>query len=202
MSEKKADVTLDDFLTNHREEIEELSNGRILCKITKHELPKRLDLLQAHWQGKAFKRAQAQKEKEPVNLEDYEFLKPHKKSNQQVYCKLTKRAIPNDKLAIRKHIQGRRFKNAMAKKSKQKEEQLSVEEADNDENEEKENDLEILQEEFQDSNDNNNNNNNNNNNDTDNVNSNDNNDNNNKKQRKEEKKKIKKRKNNIYFKEE
>jgi len=145
---------LDDFLTKHREEIEELPNGKILCKITNHELPKRLNLLQAHWQGKAFHRAMLKKAKEPIKMEDYAgVLKKHKVSNTQVYCGLTRRSLPNDKTAVQKHLQGRRYKNALAKKSKKKlneeAKEKEVEDEDGDEFEgDSENEFEQLQEEL------------------------------------------------------
>ena len=46
------------FLKEHGDEWTVLENGKIRCDVTGHELRRDLAQLQAHWNGRAFQRAQ------------------------------------------------------------------------------------------------------------------------------------------------
>lgn len=56
-----------------------MHNPQLRCTVTSHELPAREDALQAHIQGKRFKKLLAQKAEIIVPPQFSEFLVPHAK---------------------------------------------------------------------------------------------------------------------------
>jgi hypothetical protein len=82
-------------------------SNRILCAVTKHEMPPDAACIEAHLNGKKFKKA----------LEwyshDYRQYEPHiiqhKKDSKKLYCLLTKQALNKIPEEVKKHVNGKRF---------------------------------------------------------------------------------------------
>jgi len=111
---------LEAWLKEHADEVETLENGKIRCKLTGHDIPKRLDALQAHWKGRVYRRA-IENRKKSVDLTPYQpHIVPHKRDHRLVYCRLTMKVLHNDMEEIEKHVQGRRFLFLMSEYNKQK----------------------------------------------------------------------------------
>lgn len=89
---------------------------RILCKLTKHEIPLSLDSLKDYVEGKKFKRlfAKVKSPKTVAKLDDKykNYFIPSKNSKSQLYCTLTKKEINNLPHEIEKYITGYKFMKA------------------------------------------------------------------------------------------
>lgn len=95
------DVKLEKFLADHKDEWEQLESGKIKCKLTNHELPRRLDALevrcysasvqhscllvgiQAHQSGRVYRRVKKDQERNPVNLPAW--IVPHSTDKRKVH---------------------------------------------------------------------------------------------------------------------
>lgn len=108
-------------MSAHRADIEKLSNGKIRCTVTGHEMPRDLIALRAHWSGKRFKRAKAAAAAGPVDLSAHApWIVPHRKNPRMCYCRLTKDTINMTKEDVAKHVAGRRYKKKLAEKLERK----------------------------------------------------------------------------------
>ncbi|XP_057309344.1 surfeit locus protein 2-like [Hydractinia symbiolongicarpus] len=100
---------------------------RILCKLTKHEIPLSLDALKDYVEGKKFKRlfAKVKSPKTVAKLDDKykNYFIPSKNSKSQLYCTLTKKEINNLPHEIEKYITGYKFMKAY---HYQKNEQVNI----------------------------------------------------------------------------
>ena len=93
------------FVDEHSD-AELLPNGKVLCKVTQHELPANLDLVVAHWSGKKYATKKAQSK--------YDFSKhepwiiPHRKSPDLLYCTLTRQALSRQPKTVEGHVNGKK----------------------------------------------------------------------------------------------
>ena len=95
-------------------------NNRILCSITKHEMPPSADSILSHINGKKFK-----KELEWYQF-DYSIYEPyivaHKSDHKKLFCTLTKAPLNKIPDEVKKHFHGKKFQRLKAdfdsKKSK------------------------------------------------------------------------------------
>merc|ERR1711973_779584 len=98
--------------------------NKILCKLTKHELPLNATALQTYIDGKKFQ-YYLNKVKKPAKLQKLdtkyaEFFRDSKKSSSRLYCTLTKKEINKQPHEIERYITGYKFLKAVAKDQERK----------------------------------------------------------------------------------
>ncbi|XP_062515912.1 surfeit locus protein 2-like [Corticium candelabrum] len=100
------------FLKQHPEFQTISDRDKVLCTLTGHEMPGRLDVLQQYVQGKKYKKAKKMKE--------YDFdkhrphLVQHKKLTDYLQCQLTRRIIIKSPDAVERHVLGKRYQKALS----------------------------------------------------------------------------------------
>ncbi len=100
------DAGLKAFLASHAD-AEVLDNGKVRCTLTGHELPPRLDALQAYWGGKNYRN---RAERAAYDFSKHEpWLVPHTKSEHLLWCTLTGRPVSRTPKAVEGHVHGLRF---------------------------------------------------------------------------------------------
>lgn len=85
-----------------------LPSNRIKCEVTQHELPLDVKVIEAHVNGKKFKKAL-----EWYNHDYSQYLPyivPHKEDNKKLFCLLTKQTLNKIPAEVQKHVSGKRFK--------------------------------------------------------------------------------------------
>ena len=100
------DAGLKAFLASHAD-AEVLDNGKVRCTLTGHELPPRLDALQAYWGGKNYRK---RAERAAYDFSKHEpWLVQHTKSEHLLWCTLTGRPVSRSPKAVEGHVHGLRF---------------------------------------------------------------------------------------------
>ena len=100
------DAGLKAFLASHAD-AEVLDNGKVRCTLTGHELPPRLDALQAYWGGKNYRK---RAERAAYDFSKHEpWLVQHTKSEHLLWCTLTGRPVSRTPKAVEGHVHGLRF---------------------------------------------------------------------------------------------
>ena len=92
-------------------------NKKLICKLTKHEMPNTKEALTSYIEGKKFKRIYGklkapEKYLEKVDIKYKDFFVPSRRSKSKVFCKLTKKEMNNVPYELEQHIAGYRFKKA------------------------------------------------------------------------------------------
>merc|ERR1712153_292437 len=111
------------FLTAHADELDLLPPAppaplKVVCMLTKHELPATLVALEQHWTGRSYRRALAQ-DKSVDNPLGYNFEQhaphviPHKHMKKHLWCLLTKKPIEKSVRAITNHVNSKKFCRAL-----------------------------------------------------------------------------------------
>jgi len=111
------------FLTSHADELDLLppvppAPLKVVCTLTKHELPAKLGALEDHWSGRSYRRALAQ-DKSVENPGGYDFeqhlphIVPHRQMKKHLWCYLTKKPIEKSVRAITNHVNSKRFKRTL-----------------------------------------------------------------------------------------
>eukprot|EP00271_Cylindrocystis_brebissonii_P000186 TRINITY_DN1021_c3_g1_i1.p1 TRINITY_DN1021_c3_g1~~TRINITY_DN1021_c3_g1_i1.p1 ORF type:complete len:524 (-),score=144.72 TRINITY_DN1021_c3_g1_i1:465-1976(-) len=107
---------LHDLLASCPGDFETLSNGRLRCSLTGHEMLPRLALLKAHMDNKRFKAAKNEKKLlktfEPNIIQSLEH-------RDKLLCTLTGKLLPKSEDAVWQHMMGARFHRALAAKEAQ-----------------------------------------------------------------------------------
>jgi len=120
----KDETTLEACLASRAEDLELLSNGaKVRCKRTGHEMPALLEKVIEYVNSKKFLKAKAgTKTMEDLDFSKYEpHIVPHTYNSKMLYCSLTKQKLAKVISVVEKHMNGRRFKEAL----KQHEEQAA-----------------------------------------------------------------------------
>ncbi len=82
-------------------------NNKILCKVTKHELPTDAKIILQHLEGKKYKKA--------VEWYSHDYdqyfpdIVPHKVNDHKLFCTLTKQELNKIPVEVQKHVSGKRF---------------------------------------------------------------------------------------------
>jgi Surfeit locus protein 2 (SURF2) len=82
-------------------------NNKILCSITKHEMPPKVDIVLGHINGKKFK-----KTKEWYNYDYSEFepyIVPDRQNSTKLHCKLTGQTLNKIPDEVKRHTIGKKF---------------------------------------------------------------------------------------------
>lgn len=82
-------------------------NNKILCSITKHEMPPKVDVVLGHINGKKFK-----KTKEWYNYDYSEFepyIVPDRQNSTKLHCKLTGQTLNKIPDEVKRHTIGKKF---------------------------------------------------------------------------------------------
>ncbi|XP_064649023.1 surfeit locus protein 2-like [Lineus longissimus] len=88
---------------------------KVKCRLSGHEMPCKPEAINSYLEGKKFKKLQSHKEF------DYEKYKQHlvpnkkKKHENQLFCKLTLRTLNKQPVHVLRHVNGKRFKRALAR---------------------------------------------------------------------------------------
>ena len=99
------------FIAAH-DDAELLESGKVRCKVTGHEMPQRLALLEQYWAGSKYANA---KKRAAYDFAQHEpWIVAHKKSATLLYCTLTKSPVSKEAKAVQGHINGKRFKRLLA----------------------------------------------------------------------------------------
>lgn len=120
----KDETTLEACLASRAEDLELLSNGaKVRCKRTGHEMPALLEKVIEYVNSKKFLKAKAgTKTMEDLDFSKYEpHIVQHNSNSKMLYCSLTKQKLAKVISVVEKHMNGRRFKEAL----KQHEEQAA-----------------------------------------------------------------------------
>ncbi|KAM9306157.1 surfeit locus protein 2 [Pholidichthys leucotaenia] len=110
MEDQPADLRA--FLLNHP--YLQLTDGnRVKCSLNEHEFPCSLEELQKFTKGKKYQELRAAAE---FNYSQYEpHIVPSTKQPNQLFCKLTLRHLNRQPHHVLKHVNGKRYKKALAK---------------------------------------------------------------------------------------
>lgn len=147
------------FLNNYPDILQVLTDrSKVLCKLTKHELPMNLESLKSYVQSKKFLRLHSKlkcPEKTFGKIEgNYkEFFIPSRKSTSRLYCLLTRKEVNKLPHELEKYITGYKFQKALylRKEREQKEGPVPLEiptEEDVDVSEEEGDDAENMKEDL------------------------------------------------------
>ncbi|XP_077353661.1 surfeit locus protein 2 [Festucalex cinctus] len=110
MADLPADVKA--FLVKHPF-LELTDNKKIKCTLNGHEFPCNLEELQNFTKGKKYQKLSSHAE---FNYSQYEpHVVPSSKQPNQLFCKLTLRHLNRQPHHVLKHVNGKRFKKALAK---------------------------------------------------------------------------------------
>jgi len=124
--------------------------NKILCKLTKHELPLSVKALESYTSGKRFQLLLKKVKKPEVVLridEKFkEYFVPSKKSSSRLFCTLTKKEINKLPHEIEKYITGYKFLKALHKEKERKEKGIEAVQDTNDKEENAENENEEAEE--------------------------------------------------------
>mmetsp|Transcript_18333 Transcript_18333/g.45003 ORF Transcript_18333/g.45003 Transcript_18333/m.45003 type:complete len:314 (-) Transcript_18333:215-1156(-) len=112
-SNNNSAASLQAFEALHKDEIDLLSNGKIRCLITGHEMARDLNVMQKHWAGKSYKKKKRASSRTRVNLDDYEGIIPHKFNKNMAFCTLTKDTLNVDRKELENHVKGRRYRRKL-----------------------------------------------------------------------------------------
>eukprot|EP00981_Chlorochromonas_danica_P001184 scaffold262_cov164-Ochromonas_danica.AAC.8 len=85
-----------------------LPSNRIKCEVTQHELPLDVKVIEAHVNGKKFKKALEWYNHDFSQYQPY--IVPHKEDNKKLFCVLTKQTLNKIPAEVQKHVSGKRFK--------------------------------------------------------------------------------------------
>lgn len=118
-------VALKQWLAAHLQDVIFLDNGRIQFPATGHETPCKLDLLEAHVQGKKFQNKKLAKgvdtRFDPAEFAPY--IRPHRTNPGKMYCTLTSFILNRNREELRHHLSGRRVQNILKGREKRLREQ-------------------------------------------------------------------------------
>jgi len=110
-------ASLEAFIAANKDEIEILGNGKAKCLVTGHEMALDLKVMKKYWSGKSYKKKKLKRLKrqaeESIDLDEYEFIIPHKFNPKMAYCLLTKDTLNLDAKEIANHIKGRRYQHRL-----------------------------------------------------------------------------------------
>lgn len=118
----KDETTLEACLASRAEDLELLSNGaKVRCKRTGHEMPALLEKVIEYVNSKKFLKAKAgTKTMEDLDFSKYEpHIVQHNANSKMLYCSLTKQKLAKVISVVEKHVNGRRFKEALKQHDEQ-----------------------------------------------------------------------------------
>ena len=105
------------FLTDHRD-AERLENGKIRCTLTGHEMAATVEVLEAYWNGKNYRKRKLNAGYDFTQHEPH--LVSHPKSEHLMWCTVTKQPVSRQPHAVEAHVNGKRFKRLLAEKQRPK----------------------------------------------------------------------------------
>ena len=84
-----------------------LPSNKILCDVTGHEMSARFDVVNAHINGKKFKKAF---EWYSYDFSEFEpYIIKNKENEKYLYCTITNQSLNRIPDEVKKHINGKRF---------------------------------------------------------------------------------------------
>jgi len=104
------DSAVASFVDEHSD-AEMLPSGKVRCTVTRHEIPAKLDMLEAHWTGKKYAMKKAQSKYDFTVHEPW--IVAHKKDANLLYCTLTKQPMSRQPKTVEGHIKGKRFQRLL-----------------------------------------------------------------------------------------
>eukprot|EP01121_Diplochlamys_sp_Union-15-3_P000293 TRINITY_DN1027_c0_g1_i4.p1 TRINITY_DN1027_c0_g1~~TRINITY_DN1027_c0_g1_i4.p1 ORF type:complete len:251 (-),score=67.55 TRINITY_DN1027_c0_g1_i4:48-731(-) len=109
------DAELEKYIDDHPSEFDVLPTGRVVCKVTSHEMEPKWEIVQKHLNGSKYKN------KKPFfGLESnwYEKYAPYivvdKKNINKMHCTVTGCKLNKIPYELDKHVQGKKFKRLLA----------------------------------------------------------------------------------------
>jgi len=106
---------LQDLLENIQSLNIDKEKKKVICTLSGHEMPPRVDAVQSYLIGKKYIKLKKNKEFEDEFAKYKEHIMPsdNKRNKHQFFCKLTLRHMNSDPEHIKKHIHGKRFLKAL-----------------------------------------------------------------------------------------
>lgn len=106
---------LQDILNNVQSLNLNKETKKVVCSLSGHEMPPKVDAVQSYLTGKRYAKLKKQKEFDDDFAKYKEHIIPseHKRCKHQFFCKLTLRHMNPDPDHIKKHIHGKRFQKAL-----------------------------------------------------------------------------------------
>jgi len=105
------------FLESHKDFVL-CDNGKIRCTTTGHEMPCKADALSSYVNGKKYRMAKS------CYAQDFTEYEPHivpsKKHPKRLYCKLTKKELNKIPEEVEKHVNGKKYRQALKNLEEQK----------------------------------------------------------------------------------
>merc|ERR1712227_775442 len=105
---------LEDILNNVQSLSLNKETNKVVCSLSGHEMPPKIDAVQSYLTGKRYAKLKKQKDFDDDFAKYKEHIIPseHKRCKHQFFCKLTLRHMNPDPDHIKKHINGKRFQKA------------------------------------------------------------------------------------------
>mmetsp|Transcript_9518 Transcript_9518/g.10522 ORF Transcript_9518/g.10522 Transcript_9518/m.10522 type:complete len:199 (+) Transcript_9518:33-629(+) len=100
---------VDDWLEEHPD-FYATETCRVKCEVTDHEMPPRLDVIKQHFNGKKYKKMKKQANKGQFDYTEYEYIVLHPRDPTKLFCELTQTLLNKDEDAVKKHVNGGKYK--------------------------------------------------------------------------------------------
>lgn len=100
------------FVISHRDHLDFTSAGKIVCKLTQHEMPARLEVVQQHLRSKRFLRA---RDWYSADFTKYEpRIVPHRRDKKKLFCTVTRQTLNRIPTEVERHVNGKRYTRQLA----------------------------------------------------------------------------------------
>ncbi|KAI8100870.1 hypothetical protein M9434_005255 [Picochlorum sp. BPE23] len=100
-------------ILEHAPFLKESDDGKkIVCLLNNHEIPYRLDAINAFVSGKKYRRLRSRKEAEEWTEKYRPFLVPSVNYPNMLFCSLTNHVIKKNRQSVDEHLKGKKFQRA------------------------------------------------------------------------------------------
>lgn len=99
-------TTVAEFLGLYKDEFELTPTNKVRSLLTDHEMSVSIDVINCYVNSKKYAMA---KEWHAFNVEQYDYIIPHKSDKKKMWCQLTQGPLNKIPSQVRKHLEGKKF---------------------------------------------------------------------------------------------
>lgn len=100
------------FVISHRDHLDFTPAGKIVCTLTQHEMPARMEVVQQHLRSKRFQRA---RDWYSADFTKYEpRIVPHRRDKKKLFCTVTRQMLNRIPAEVERHVAGKRYTRQLA----------------------------------------------------------------------------------------